>query len=490
MLALPRSLSRQEREELLALQEERAARERQRASARLFPDDGPLARFLYPKHMEFFSAGSRFRERALIAANRVGKTTAGAYETALHLTGAYPDWWTGKRFDAPVRWWAAGKTNETTKEIVQTELLGSIEFRSGRKRPSGTGMVPGAAIGDLSFKAGVPDLIDTISVRHVSGGWSTLGIKAYAQGRGAFEGTAQHGIWVDEEPPMDVYAEALTRTLTTSGIVLATFTPLEGMSDVVMAFLDAPKEATGRAWFQCGWEDVPHLDADAKRELLASIPPYQREARSKGTPQLGSGAVFQVAEAFLVVDPFAVPAHFPRSYGLDVGWNRTAAVWVARDPETDVIYLTHEYERSEAEPALHATAIRAKGEWQWGAIDPAANGRSQRDGSQLIQVYRDQGLNLVDADNAVEAGLFDMLDRMSTGRLKVFSTCQGWLREFRLYRRDEKGRIVKRDDHLMDASRYAVRGISAIGRTMAEPQARGPTMPIRLHTHATSWMGI
>ena len=139
-----------------------------------------------------------------------------------------------------MRWWAAGKTNETTRDILQATLLGGIAQREGRKHFEGTGVVPGERLGAVTWKQGVSNLADTIKVRHVSGGWSTLGFKSYQQGRGSFEGTAQHGIWLDEEPPMDIYGECIIRTATTNGLVLLTFTPLEGMSEVVMSFL--PKE--------------------------------------------------------------------------------------------------------------------------------------------------------------------------------------------------------------------------------------------------------
>jgi hypothetical protein len=73
---------------------------------RFFPDDGPLRRELYPRHLEFFSAAARFKERLFMAANRVGKSEAGAYEVTCHLTGEYPSWWTGRRFSEPVEVWA------------------------------------------------------------------------------------------------------------------------------------------------------------------------------------------------------------------------------------------------------------------------------------------------------------------------------------------------------------------------------------------------
>ena len=218
---------------------------KQRLFFDLFPevdrldDDGTVliyARHKYPKHLEFFEAGAKYRERCFLAANRVGKTTCGAFETTCHLTGIYPDWWDGKRFTIPIRAWACGKRNETTRDIVQASLLGPVAYDGMRKVLQGTGMVPGHLLGRITWKRGVEDLVDTVKVQHASGGWSTLGMKSYEQGRGSFEGTSQHVIWLDEECPMDVYGECLIRLMTTQGCLLLTFTPLEGMSETVLQF--------------------------------------------------------------------------------------------------------------------------------------------------------------------------------------------------------------------------------------------------------------
>jgi len=205
-----------------------------------------------------------------------------------------------------------------------------------------------------------------------------------------------------------------------------------------------------------GWDDVPHLDEQTKQDLYASIPPYQRDARSKGIPQLGSGAIYPVPESEIVCKPFEIPRYWPRCYALDIGWNRTAAVWGAWNLDEDKIFLYAEHYRSQAEPAIHAASIRARGAWIPGVIDPAARGRSQVDGTRLIEQYSDLGLLLAPAENAVEAGLFAVWERLSDGRLFVFNSLQNWLSEFRIYRRDEKGKIVKQNDHLMDATRYLV----------------------------------
>ena len=166
-----------------------------------------------------------------------GKTESGAYEVTAHLTGLYPHWWEGRRFSRPTRFWAAGKTNETTRDIVQAKMLGKIVGSGPAKSVDGTGMMLGEKVGSVRWKQGITDFIDTVRVKHVSGGWSLLGLKSYQQGRGSFEGTEQDGIWLDEEPPLDVYEECLVRTATTGGIVMLTFTPLEGISDTVKQFL-------------------------------------------------------------------------------------------------------------------------------------------------------------------------------------------------------------------------------------------------------------
>lgn len=429
-----------------------------------FPDTGPLRRELYPKHLEFFAAGADHRERLLIAANRVGKTEGvGGYELTLHLTGQYPEWWTGRRFTRPVRCWAAGDTSKTVREILQQKLLGPIGNW-------GTGLLPGDSIERVIRSAGVADTAEIVYVKHVNGGISPLVFKSYDQRREAFQGTEQDVIWLDEEPPMDIYTEALLRTMTNNGMLMLTFTPLLGMSEVVLNFLPGGKltqaERGSKYIVMATWDDAPHLDEAAKKELWNSIPPYQRDARSKGIPQLGSGAIFPVAESDFLVDPFALPAHWPRGYGMDVGWNNTAAIWGAMDRQNDCMYLNHGYKRSQAEPSIHVHAIKAPGDWIPGFIDPGSRGRSQKDGSQLLSDYIALGLKLNIADNGVESGLYSVWNRLSTGRLKVFKNLGGWLEEFRLYRRDEKGRVVKENDHYMDATRYLE---SRIGQFIVKP---------------------
>lgn len=442
--------------------EEQARRSSRRKLTSYYPDEGPLRRELYPKHMEFFRLGSEHRQRLCLAANRVGKTEGmGLYETVLHATGEYPLWWTGRRFAKPVKAWVAGKTNKTAYEILQEKLVGPADAR-------GTGLVPGDSLARTTPKHGIAEAIDTIYVKSVHGGQSRIVLKSYEQGRSAFEGTEQDVILLDEEPPLEIKTECVMRTMTTDGLLMYTFTPLEGLSETVMSMIPSGDlEQCTVPLVMVTWDDVPHLDEKAKAELWASIPRYQRDARSKGIPQLGAGAIYPVPESDIVCDPIEIPPHWPRAYAMDVGWNRTAAIWGAWDRQSDTLYLYSEYYRGQAEPSVHAAAVRSRGEWMSGVIDPAARGRGQTDGKQLLQMYRDLGLSLTEADNGVESGIYLTFERLSCGKLKVFRTLQNWLSEYRLYRRDEKGKIVKANDHLMDATRY----LCASGREVAKVSA-------------------
>jgi phage terminase large subunit-like protein len=181
----------------------------------------------YPKQAEFFEAGATNRVRLLLCANRFGKTFCAAHEVAYHALGAYPEWWQGKRFDEPVTIWVANTTAERTRDVNQLELIGPPT----RRADWGTGALPRASLDldHVTMLHGTGDAIDTISVKHVSGGWSTLTFKSFARKREAFQGSAVHVLHLDEECDLDIYDEALTRTATTKGICLLTFTPLSGL---------------------------------------------------------------------------------------------------------------------------------------------------------------------------------------------------------------------------------------------------------------------
>lgn len=241
----------------------------------------------YPYQRKFYAAGKDNPERMLMAGNRVGKTIGAAAEVAFHTTGLYPDWWEGKRFPQRVYVWTGAQTNEASRDIVQKALIG------GLGEDFGTGLIP---LEKLEWRpqlrqCGIQDVVDSVKVRHKRGGISTIQLKTYEQGWKKWQGTEPHVVWLDEEPDdYRIYTEAMTRTLTSKGIVMVTFTPLEGETKLVDHFIKP--QTNGIFWQGAEWKDAPHINTEEAERLLASYPDYERRARTKGIPMLGSGRVF------------------------------------------------------------------------------------------------------------------------------------------------------------------------------------------------------
>jgi phage terminase large subunit-like protein len=415
----------------------------------------------YAKQQEFHAAGATYSQRLLRAGNQQGKTYSGGVEMAYHLTGLYPSWWTGRRFDHPVMAWAASDTGETTRDNPQRALFGVVgEW--------GTGSVPDWLIGDNRPAMGIADLKDYVKVKHVSGGWSTLRFKYYGQGRQKWQGPPVDVIWCDEEPPDDIYDEGLARTIATRGMAYTTFTPLLGMSEVVRRFLVEKKP--GLHDTNMTIHDALHIPEADRASIIAGFSEWEREARANGTPMLGSGRIFQVAESAITVEPFAIPRIWPQIGALDFGWDHpTAAISLAWDRDTDCVYVTRAYRASQEIPAIHAAAVRPWGAWLPWAWPMDGLQHSKGDGVQLAEQYRSEGLAMTIehaqypelADDtrisrvSVEAGLLDMLQRMQTGRFKVFSNLVDWFEEYRLYHRED-GKVVKLYDDLLSATRYGI----------------------------------
>lgn len=242
-----------------------------------------------------------------------------------------------------------------------------------------------------------------------------------------------------------------------------------------------PEVTPTRYLVTAGWNDVPHLDEKTKQELWNSSPPHEREARARGIPTLGSGRIFPVDEDSIKVAPFAIPAHWPRINGIDFGWDHpTAAVQECWDRDNDCVYITQAHRDRLQTPVIHAAAVKAWGDWVPTAWPHDGLQHDTGSGDQLARQYAATGLLMLkeratfeDGSNGVEAGLMEMLERMQTGRFKVFSHLTLWFEEFRLYHRKD-GKVVKLRDDLMSASRYALMmKRKARTRPVAAPAAGG-----------------
>lgn len=409
----------------------------------------------YPKQQLFHDASAKYREILNMSGNQFGKTFCAAAQSSMHALGNYPSWYQGRKFTKAPVIWCAGTTGAFVRDTIQKLLIGDLS------NPD-TGFLPKGSY-EVMMARGVPNAADTIIVNHSSGGKSRITFKSYDQQREKFQGDTVDFVWLDEEPDEDIYFEALTRTNATGGYLAMTFTPLRGMSTVVRRFLN--EKSNDRIVINMTIDDVPGLTPERKKQLIESYPAHERDARIKGIPVLGSGAIFPISDEDISCDPFdlnSVPFFWMELAGIDFGWDHpTAAARALYNPQDDVIYITNTYRRREATPLQHAAALKP-----WGNLPFAwPHDGLQHDkgsGTPLKEIYRNQGLNMLpenarfeDGSNGVEAGIAEMLIRMETGRFKVFRNLTDWFEEKRMYHRRE-GKIHKEFDDILCACRHII----------------------------------
>lgn len=438
----------------------------------------------HTKHLEFHRLGAIARDRLFLAANRIGKTMACSLEVCMHATGIYPDWWLGYRYDKPVNVWVGGITEKEIDILQRRYFDGDI------------GELPWI---DPSLVVYRNKTKHQYQILHKSGDTSLITFKTYQQGRATWQGEKLDICHLDEEPPLEIHTEASMRLMSTSpdhyGMMIISATCLR-FSKFVQSFTEEVvtietiengvslkekkqiqrKEGdvkNSRVFLMAGWEDAPHLTQEERDNLIAKIPPHEIEARSKGVPSIGSGMVYPISESLITCEPFPLPDHWARVYGMDFGWkDPTALLFGAHDRDNDILYFYSEYAVSERTPQQHAYELMSRGvDWMAGVYDPAGRISSQKDGSNLVELYRNAGMkNLYPAKNSREQGVQKTLQRMQNGKLKIFKTLTITLSELRMYARDEEGIIKDGNDHLLDCMRYVIMSGLSVATTRYEQQ--------------------
>ena len=421
----------------------------------------------HPWQLDFHNAGKDHQERMLMAANRPGKTRSAGFEVAFHMTGVYPDWWEGRVFKDPVLVWTGSPTNETSRDIVQKILLGGVD-----EETLGTGAIPRSLIKGKpkTRQAGVSDVVDTFKIIHSSGGVSQCVCKTYEQGWRKWQGTQPDLVWLDEEPEDNeerqrrIYAEALTRLLTSHGSMMVTYTPLLGATNLVQHF-----QSGGEGVFlgTATWDDAPHLGAKERERLAASYPDHEKEARSKGVPMMGEGRAFTTLEDNIKVQAIEVPSHWARIKGIDFGLDHPAAVAdIAWDRDLDIIYVTRVWKkRNLPDISEHVEAIKDTTPWMPIAWPHDGNNRQKGIGRRLKDIYMDHNLKMLSrsacykpdklGSQPVEPIVMEVNERCASGRFKVFDSCTDFFNEYRNYHRRD-GRLIDRNDDILKAVFYAV----------------------------------
>jgi phage terminase large subunit-like protein len=401
----------------------------------------------------------------LMAANRSGKTMSAGWHVAVDATGDYPDWWEGHEFDHGIHCLCMGVDNTQLVDVIQKELFGTVRD----KQFSGGWIHPHEIIW-VEWSAQVTGLAKRV---HIKGkrGTSTIVLRAYTQARTgsatlSFAGTSIDLIWIDECPPDELIGQLVVRTMTgdlgRGGRLRYTLTPELGYTQLVTNFLEDRKkhqELIG----PIEWKDCPHLTPELQEEMLASIPPHEREMRSKGVPFIGSGMVFPVPESKIICEPFDVSQkpwlHMIKA--IDIGIDHpTAIVWVAFDPNDGTHYVVKCYAMSGEIISTHAAVAKGMFPDAPTVFPHDIDKRDPGSGKTARDYYGQAGLlNTLQFSNPdgsihTEIGIAYLLELMRTDKFKVFSDQSLFFREFRLYHR-KNGKIVPLNDDIMDATRYA-----------------------------------
>jgi len=429
----------------------------------------------YPKQAQFYATGQRFRERGLFAGNQLGKSESAAYELACHLTGIYSPDWPGRKWDRPVRCWAVGENLKMVRDIAQRKLCGE----PGNVEAFGSGMIPKAAfVGDPVLARGEANAYDTIQVRHKSGGVSILKFKTYQAGQQALQGETLDCVWLDEEPSdYSVYTECLTRISATGGMLLITFTPLKGMSEISARYRN--EFSPDRTYVQFGIADIPadgHIKPEDRAMIVDGYPAHERDARSKGEPMLGSGKIYQTPESLIIedVNPLEFPTYWRWGAGMDIGIDHPWGYAIlCHDIDQDVLHIVAELRVSDQTPGQHFALIRALEMRLFGrhmnfpmAWPADAGTRDKGSGEPVKNLYRQYGLRMMSesathanlkgaAANSLEGGVQEIDLREKNGKLKVSRSCICYLEERRLYHRKD-GEIVRLRDDVLAAARYGI----------------------------------
>lgn len=426
-----------------------------------------------PKQRDFHRWGATKRHRLLGAGNQSGKTLSGGMEFAMHMTGRYPDWWDGYVFPRSIVAWYSGVTGLSTRDNPQRILL-------GRGRQWGTGTIPKDALKGQPRMAthSVADLVDHFEVRHGGGGDVQQGLsvaysKSYEMGREKYQGETLDLQWYDEEPPFDIYDEGNTRLVRRLGLSFITFTPLKGMTEVCELFYEPnPEDPAGkeRKLIIMDIDDATFYTPEQRAIIIAGWPEHMRRARAHGLPIIGEGLVYEHADTSILVEPFKIPAHYRRIVGMDFGMaHPTAAVWLAHDPDSDVVYVIDEYKRIDADYSKHAGAIKARGDWIPVAWPHDGLKRMARDVGGAVPIadlYRQFGVSMLPMSaryvddkggaQSVEPVIGTINERMRVGTVKLFrGRTRELLKEKRNYYR-KNGKPIDSGDDLLKALSYGI----------------------------------
>ena len=420
--------------------------------------------------------------RGILAANRIGKTVSTCYETAYHLTGLYPAWWTGKRFDRPITVMVAGEGWSQVALVLQNELLGTPDVKL--RDQLGTGAIPRDCIIADTMRSDGANAIG-IEIKHITGGRSYLLFANYTQEVRQLQGFKLNLAVFDEQPPDDFFSEIVTRTATTQGMVMCSFTPLKGLNGLVSKFWNREQ---GYDYIRVAWDDVPELDPwgepfllkSTREQLSRDYLPHEREARMQGKPIQGKGAVFSIRDwpTYKTGDhDFRLMPNIQRIIALDLGLvnDKTVISLMYWEPVERTAFLHRQIVVQGIEEAVptqyvnHLLRPEVFGTPIVLPADASTPGRYTMSAASIRELFEQYELNVLTkpimnppdsqgrVTNHKSYGINQMRQMLEVGSLQVNENCTYFLNEARNYYVDTQGRFSDPDD-CIDSARYALLG--------------------------------
>jgi len=420
--------------------------------------------------------------RGILAANRIGKTVSTCYETAMHLTGQYPDWWQGHRFDHAITAMVAGEGWSQVAMVLQNELLGTQDIKI--RDNIGTGAIPRDRIVLDTMRGDGANCIG-VEILHVTGSRSYLLFANYTQEVRQMQGFKLDLAVFDEQPPDDFFSEIVTRTATTQGVILCSFTPLKGLNGLVSKFWN---REPGYDFIRVSWEDVPEYDPwqeafllkETREQLERDYLPHEREARIAGRPIMGQGAVFQLR----TWPTYATGAYnfrempgVHRIISMDLGLVNDRTVisllyWLPHERQAWLHRQICVSGTEEANPVNYINHLLRPEVFGTPIVLPAdagTPGRYTMTSQSLRELLESYELNVharpiqnpPDSQGRVTNhkayGINVMRQMLEAGTLLINENCTDFLREAQNYYVDPQGRFSDPDDAI-DSARYGILG--------------------------------
>ena len=446
----------------------------------------------YPWQKEFVELTSSHHVVNLIASNQTGKSEVAMGIVACLSTGIIPEWWKGRKYDRPVKIMVAGVDSSHNANTLQEKLMGTNAWKIKSER--GSGMIPKEYLMEETAISPRGKDLETIKIKHISGGMSEILFRAYSQGREAAQGFPADFIIIDEQPPDDFWTEALTRTVATNGCVICSFTPLKGMPEegVVHKTFQLPdvkgapydkygaKRKSDKDWalVRATWDDIGHITEAKKEATKSKYPDYEVATRCYGMPMAGHGRVFPFTRDEITYsnqDVF-IDDRWPRLIGIDIGHgfgrDPSAAVLAVYDEDSDIIYIDN-VKRESTDTTKDLARLIVTVEHQCPVAFPSdANRSSMSSDSTVAQQLREMDINLLThpfmnprgadgkKNNYKMPGIKHISERMREGKLKInTSRCSQLLDELDQYSYTDTGKLQDGNDHCIDAFRYAVMSV-------------------------------